>query len=57
MARRGYKTSELPVSIKIALSDSLLVLINNYVKELRFAKKKKKKEGKKVKFKNLNPQY
>jgi len=35
MARR-VKAIRATVSIKIALSDSLLVLVNNYVKALRF---------------------
>jgi hypothetical protein len=36
MARRGNKAIRATVSMKIALSDSLLVLVNNYVKALRF---------------------
>ncbi|MQL55503.1 RNA-guided endonuclease TnpB family protein [Acidianus ambivalens] len=36
MARRGNKAIRATVSMKIALSDSLLALVNNYVKALRF---------------------
>ena len=36
MARRGNKAIRATVSMKIALSESLLVLVNNYVKALRF---------------------
>ncbi|MFP3203629.1 MAG: transposase, partial [Sulfolobus sp.] len=36
MARRDNKAIRATVSMKIALSDSLLVLVNNYVKALRF---------------------
>jgi len=36
MARRGNKAIRATVSMKIAVSDSLLVLVNNYVKALRF---------------------
>jgi len=36
MARRGNKAIRATVSMKIALSEPLLVLMNNYVKALRF---------------------
>jgi transposase, IS605 OrfB family, central region len=36
MARRGNKAIRATVSMKIAVSDSLLALVNNYVKALRF---------------------
>ena len=36
MARRGNKAIRATVSMKIALSEPLLVLVNNYVKALRF---------------------
>jgi len=36
MARRDNKAIRATVSMKIALSDSLLALVNNYVKALRF---------------------
>ncbi|MFP3346675.1 MAG: RNA-guided endonuclease TnpB family protein [Sulfolobaceae archaeon] len=36
MARRGNKAIRATVSMKVALSDSLLALVNNYVKALRF---------------------
>jgi len=36
MARRGNKAIRATVSMKIALSDSLLALVNNYVKALRY---------------------
>jgi hypothetical protein len=36
MARRGNKAIRATVSMKIALSEPLLALINNYVKALRF---------------------
>ncbi|AEE94781.1 OrfB transposable element protein, IS605 [Acidianus hospitalis W1] len=36
MARRGKKAIRATVSMKIALSEPLLVLVNNYVKALRF---------------------
>ncbi len=36
MARRGSKAIRSTVSMKIAVSDSLLALVNNYVKALRF---------------------
>ena len=36
MARRGNKAIRATVSMKIAVSDPLLVLVNNYVKALRF---------------------
>ena len=36
MARRGSKAIRATVSMKIALSEPLLVLVNNYVKALRF---------------------
>ena len=36
MARRGNKAIRATVSMKIALFESLLVLVNNYVKALRF---------------------
>lgn len=37
MARRGNKAIRATVSMKIALSEPLLALVNNYVKALRFA--------------------
>jgi hypothetical protein len=37
MARRGNKAIRATVPMKIALSEPLLALINNYVKALRFA--------------------
>ncbi|MUN29952.1 RNA-guided endonuclease TnpB family protein [Sulfuracidifex metallicus] len=37
MARRGSKAIRATVSMKIAVSDSLLALVNNYVKALRFS--------------------
>jgi len=37
MARRGNKAIRATVSMKIALSEPLLVLVNNYVKAIRFA--------------------
>ena len=36
MARRGNKAIRATVSMKIALSEPLLVFVNNYVKALRF---------------------
>ena len=36
MARRGNKAIRATVSMKIALSEPLLALVNNYVKALRF---------------------
>ncbi len=36
MARRGSKAIRATISMKIAVSDSLLALVNNYVKALRF---------------------
>jgi putative transposase len=36
MARRGNKAIRATVSMKIALSEPLLVLVNNYVKAIRF---------------------
>jgi hypothetical protein len=36
MARRGNKAIRATISMKIALSDFLLALVNNYVKALRF---------------------
>ena len=36
MTRRGNKAIRAIVSMKIALSEPLLVLVNNYVKALRF---------------------
>ncbi|PVU76329.1 transposase, partial [Acidianus hospitalis] len=36
MTRRGDKAIRATVSMKIALSEPLLVLVNNYVKALRF---------------------
>jgi hypothetical protein len=36
MARRGNKAIRATVSMKIALSEPLLVLVNNYVKALSF---------------------
>ncbi|MUN29108.1 RNA-guided endonuclease TnpB family protein [Sulfuracidifex metallicus] len=37
MARRGSKAIRATVSMKIAVSDSLLAIVNNYVKALRFS--------------------
>ena len=37
MARRGNKAIRATVSVKIALSEPLLALVNNYLKALRFA--------------------
>jgi len=37
MARRGNKAIRATVSMKIALSEPLLALVNNYVKALRFS--------------------
>jgi putative transposase len=37
MAGRGKKAIRATVSMKIALSDPLLALVNNYLKALRFA--------------------
>jgi len=37
MARRGNKAIRATVSMKIALSEPLLALVNNYVKAIRFA--------------------
>ncbi|BBD73197.1 hypothetical protein HS1genome_1586 [Sulfodiicoccus acidiphilus] len=36
MARRGKKAIRATVSMKVAPSDSLLALVNNYVEALRF---------------------
>jgi putative transposase len=37
IARRGNKAIRATVSVKIALSEPLLALVNNYLKALRFA--------------------
>ncbi|MEM1657367.1 MAG: transposase, partial [Sulfolobaceae archaeon] len=36
MARRGNKAIRVTISMKIALSEPLLALVNNYVRALRF---------------------